>query len=151
MIFEEENNRIKLFDNPTVNAVESEIASNLNLVVSKLHKEIIGNLIKKEIVCSNIDPSILLSYFIDDRAELIKFGTLVYKQETKIDDGEEYPKGEKITQSKQSGKLKSLGPGIGFGITFAIYYHFLKNNHIYELGDYLNLRGYLSLKNFRKD
>jgi hypothetical protein len=101
------------------------------------HKEIIGGIVKQEIEQSMIEKSILLSYFIEKPDFLINFGTLLYKKEEAIDEREEYPKGEVVPKSERPVTIESFGPGIGFGITYAIYFHFLSTNKIDELSIYL--------------
>lgn len=142
-------NDIELFDNPIVNEIENHIATELGLKVYNENKDILGGFIKKEIEQSMIDKSILTSYFAEKREELIKFGIILYSNEAKSDQKEEYPKDEVIPKSERPVTLVNNGPGIGFGITYAIYFHFLSNNKIDELSDYLKRRRIPYFKKFK--
>jgi hypothetical protein len=139
----------ELFDDPIVNEVEKQIATELGLEVYSESKHIIGNLKKKEIEQSMINIEILYSYFTQKKSELIKFGTLLYSGEKNVNDGEEYPKGESVPKSQRPVVLKSHGPGIGFGITYAIYFHFLSNDKLTDLGEYLKTRRIPHFKKFQ--
>jgi len=149
MLFKKKINKTELFDNPIVRDIESHIATELGLKVYNQNKDIIGGLIKKEIEQSMIDKAILLSYFTEKSEELIKFGIIIYKNEQYIDDGEEYPKYEVVPKTERSVAIASQGPGVGFGITYAIYFHFLSNNKIDELSEYLKKRRIPYFKKFQ--
>jgi hypothetical protein len=139
----------ELFDNPTVNEVEEQIASELGLEVYSEQKHIIGNLIQKEIEQSMVGKPVLHSYFIKNRSEFVKFGVLLYTGERKANDGEEYPKGETVPREQRPVELKSHGLGVGFGITYAIYFHFLNTNKLAELSEFLKIRRIPHYKKFQ--
>ena len=149
MLFKKRINHNELIDNPIVNEIENNIATEIGFKVYNRNKDIIGGIVRKEIEQSMIDKSILLSYFTEKREELIKFGIILYKNEQYIIDGEEYPKGEVVPKSERPVTLASYGPGIGFGITYAIYFHFLSNNKIDELSEYLKRRRIPYFKKFQ--
>lgn len=138
----------ELFDNPIVNEVENQIAAELGEKVNNQNKDIIGRLVKNDIDKSMIDRSTLLFYFKEKREKLIKFGILLYKNEIYINDGEEYPKGEVVPKSERPVNLESHGIGIGFAIIYAIYFHFLSNNKIDELSEYLKKKRIPHYKKF---
>ena len=112
----------------------------LNFNTYSKDKELIGKLMKEEINQSKISQSTLYSYFIENRKQLVKFMIAFYKSEIKIDDGEEYPIGEGVSDEEKTKTLKSYGMGIGFGITCSIYFHFLVNDKLSDLADYLKVR-----------
>ena len=71
-----------MFDHPTVNEFEAEVANTLGLDVYSSDKEIIGELVRKEIELSNITSEILLTHFINNKEVLKKFTTLAYLSES---------------------------------------------------------------------
>ncbi len=137
MLFKRKNKEIELFDHPIVNEFERDVANYLGLTIYSEDKEILGNLIMKDIELSKIPSDILLTYFIENKEQLKNFTIRAYSSETKLDDGEEYPEGEELPDNQKSKTLKVYGPGIGFGIKYAIYFHFLFNNLNGELSAYL--------------
>ena len=140
MIFRNRNKAMELFEHPTVNEFEKDVARSLGLTIYSDDKDIIGNIVKKEIQLSKIASVVLLNYFTVNYEELLKFSILLYSRESKIDDGEEYPEGEEIPDIEKPKTLKTYGPCIGFGITYSIYFHYLFNNLTEELFEYLKAR-----------
>lgn len=137
MLFKKKN--VILFDSPPVNEVEFKIARSLNLTVYSENKKILGKLIEEEIQISKIPKETLLNHFLKNKQHLIRFGINMYRHEF-LEDGEEYPNGEELSKTEESQTISSCGLGIGFGITYAIYYHFLSNDNTLGLKEYLKLR-----------
>ena len=140
MLFKRKNRDIELFDHPVVNEFEKNVANSLGVTIYSEDKTIIGKLVKKEIEQSKVPSDKLLKYFIENREQLKIVTIRAYSDETKIDDGEEYPEGEELSNKEIPKTLKTYGPGIGFGITYGIYFHFLFNNLKDELSDHLKAR-----------
>jgi hypothetical protein len=140
MLFKRKNRDIELFDHPVVNEFEKDVANSLGVTIYSEDKTIIGKLVKKEIEQSKVPSDKLLKYFIENREQLKIVTIRAYSDETKIDDGEEYPEGEELSNKEIPKTLKTYGPGIGFGITYGIYFHFLFNNLKDELSDHLKAR-----------
>ena len=140
MIFRRKNREIKLFDNPIINRFEKDVADALGVTIYSENKPILGKLKRKEIEQSKVEPKILLDYFIRNSEQLKRFTIKGYSCETKIDDGEEYPDGEEILDSEKPKTTKTYGPGKGFGITYAIYFHFFYMKLGNELSEYLKIR-----------
>ncbi|MCL6266620.1 hypothetical protein [Flagellimonas myxillae] len=139
-MFFKRNKKLELFDNPIVAEFEEELASELGVTIYSGQKSIIKNLIRNEIELSQIDASVLLDYYVDQSELLKRFTALAFSNEINIDDGEEYPDGEELLDSEKHETLPAFGPGIGFSITHAIYYHYLSNNLIDKLSEYLKKR-----------
>ncbi|GAA4976222.1 hypothetical protein [Algibacter aquimarinus] len=140
MIFRRKNREIELFDNPIINEFEKDVADSLGVSVYSENKSILGNILKKEIEQSKVEPKILLDYFINNSEQLKMFTIKAYSCGIKIDDGEEYPEGEEVPDSEKPKTIKTHGPGIGYGITHAIYFHFLYHDLTNELSEYLKIR-----------
>lgn len=140
MWFKRKNKEIELFDNPRVNELETSVANSLGVKIYSGNKDILRKLTKEEIELSKIKSDTLLSYFTNNYPELLAFTIRAYGNNTKIDDGEEYPKGEEIPDSEKPKTIETCGPAIGFGITHAIYFHFLYNDLTVQLSDYLKKR-----------
>ena len=140
MLFKRKNKELELFDHPGVNEFEKEVAESLGVTIYFEDKRIIRNLIKKEIELSKVPSDELLIHFIENKRQLKNFTIIAYSNEIKIDDGEEYPEGEELSSNEIPKTLKTYGPGIGFGITFVIYFHFLINNLRDELSAYLRAK-----------
>lgn len=140
MFFKRKNKEIELFNHPLVNEFEKEVAQSLEVTIYFEDKKIIGNLINKEIELSKVPPDELLIHFIENKEQLKDFTIRAYSNEIKIDDGEEYPEGEELSNNEKPKTLKTYGPGVGFGITFVIYFHFLFNNLRDQLSVYLSAK-----------
>jgi len=140
MLFNRKNKEIDLFDNTIVNEFEEKVASSLGVNIYSEEKEIIRNLVNKEIKLSKVSTNQLLTCVKENYEKLQKFAIKVYTSETKIDNVEEYEDGEEMLTKEKSKTLKTHGLGIGFGITYTIYFHFLINELTGELSDYLKAR-----------
>lgn len=137
MLFKRRNKRVELFDHPTINEFEERVAGALKQTVYTHYKDELSKLINKEIKLSGIDEADLLTLFTEDKEDLFNFTFNAYSKEIKLDDIEEYPEGEELTEEEKPVTVERFGPSIGFGIKFAIYYNFLKNDKNAELGDFL--------------
>lgn len=140
MIFKRRKKELELFDHPTINLFEKEVADTLQTAVYSDNKSILKEFTRTEIEQSKLSTELIFDHFVNDRELLKKFTIRAYTYETGIYDGEEYPPGEEPLESEKSISIESHGPGIGFGITHAIYFHFLKHGLNRQLSDFLKLR-----------
>jgi hypothetical protein len=119
--------------------VENEIAKLTNSYVNREHINFTIGIIKREIINSGLELEQILEIISFESQKLQKFGVefLLDRKTNEVKLEEEYPEGEELEVHEKSTILKENGLGIGFGIQYAIYYHFLKNKELNLLLEYL--------------
>jgi hypothetical protein len=126
MFFKKRNSKKVFLESPIIENIENRITSLLNVSLYKESNDKIKSLIKDEIEQSRIGIDALQNYYINREHELVDFSTKLFSSEKVIDETE----------------YEGISHGLGkwFSITHSIYFHFLSNNQIFELSEFLKLR-----------
>ncbi len=109
----------------TKSPARAKLMSTKNLLTSQL----IYSVDKFQFV--GFELSNIQNQLISKRLSIIEFGIKFYST-SKVSIGspidEEYPRGEEIPKSLRSKVISSHGLGVGFGVVYAIYLHFLETD-----------------------
>lgn len=126
------NNEIKnLLNSDELSVIEDEISSACKTYVNKEFIDQSIGILRRQISNSGLGLSNIHNQLISKRLSIIEFGIKFYST-SKVSIGspidEEYPKGEEIPKSLRSKVISSHGLGVGFGVVYAIYLHFLETD-----------------------
>ena len=123
------DNEIKeLLISKDLSAIENDIALACNTYINKDFIDLTISSLRREISNSEISLNHIHQLLISKRDPIIKFGIRLYNTQKDAPLQEEYPVGEEIPKSQRPKVIASLGIGVGFGIKYAIYLHFLETN-----------------------
>src|SRR4030095_8182992 len=123
-----ENEIKELLASNDLSVIEDDIALACNTYVNKSLMDFTIGILRREISNSEISLNHIHHLLRSKRDSIVKFGIRLYNS---LKDGpieEEYPVGEEIPKSERPKDIASLGMGVGFGIKYAIYLHFLETN-----------------------
>ena len=125
-MFFKRNTKKDLLESPIIKSVEEKITSLLVVNLYTQSNDEIKTLIKEEIEQSRIEINTLLKHYKNSEDEFIDFSTKLFSSEKLIDESE----------------YDGISHGLGkwFSITYSIYFHFLSNNLISELREFLKLK-----------
>jgi hypothetical protein len=140
----------KYLQSKTFTSLEEEIARLTRTVVLKDHFILSIEWAKKNLANAGLGLEIISSIIDSNQEILIKFGVQFLTNSEACKNEEEYPIGEEPEEHEKSKVLASLGLSTGFGIQYAIYYHYLSADDITGLIKYLKLSRIPGQKKFAK-
>jgi hypothetical protein len=132
-----------------VRSVERAIAAEVGMNIFEDYSVVSTSHLLVAIGASGMTPSDIKVLLQDRRDQIVAFGVRLLRDlAVNSDDEDVYPEGE---EQDPPGKVVSEGLGIGFGVTYAIYYNFLANRTPAELRAFLRGRGIEYHSSFSQD
>jgi hypothetical protein len=122
-----------LLSSSALEHVENQIAAAVGLPICREDVSLFASLLKQEIDASGIEVNELVDLLSGSRELLVAFGTRLLH-------GEEQP--------RDTAAAENEGLACGFGITYAIYLHYLSNKSQQDLVQYVKVRRIPQAKKF---
>lgn len=128
---------LALLHTDILRVIEQAIASEIGCRIIEDYSTTCTSFTQSEMSVSGMSVSEIEAFLLAHRDQIIRFGIAFLRDEAATDNTEEYPEGEEQdrTENKQF-----QGLGVGFGIKYAIFYHFLANRSKEEFLAFLKNR-----------
>jgi hypothetical protein len=127
---------VALLDLDELRAIEAQIAAAHQLPVLRDRSPVLINLTQAELSVCGMTANEIQQYLRDNCDSIVRLA-LKMKEDIADTDEEEYPEGE---EQDPSGESTVLGMANGFGLSHAIYHHFLAHRSGKELRAFLKNR-----------
>ena len=127
---------VALLDSEELRAIEEPIAAAHRLPILRDKSPVLINLTQGELSVCGMTADAIHRYLQDNRESIVRLA-LKMKEDITDSDEEEFPEGE---EQDADGESTTLGLANGFGLTHAIYHHFLAHRSGKELRAFLKNR-----------
>ncbi|MBB3210641.1 hypothetical protein FHS27_006489 [Rhodopirellula rubra] len=131
--------------------VETAIAAGIQMAICRDHLNTTANYTQAEISLSGLTIDQISSILRSDQSSLIDFGVRFLRDEEATEEVQEYPAGEEPDPDDVDETVTEHGLGVGFGITYAIYWHFLTNHTAKDFTEFLKKRRIPGARKFATD
>lgn len=131
--------------------VESAIADRTQNTICRDYLKTTARLTQAEISLSGLSVDEISSILRDQHDSVIEFGIRFLQDEAATEDTQEYPEGEEPDPEDVDRVVANQGLGVGFGVTYAIYWHFLTNQAAKDFTEFLQKRRIPGARKFTTD
>jgi hypothetical protein len=129
---------IDIIEDKTYNEYLESLINVTNIKLTPIPLQVEESIFKKNLDSCGLNHEYIIDLIRIEQHSLLKYSINKIKSIEKVDDNEEYPKGKKPKKDEKSLTKAVLGYPRGFLIGDICEFHFLKDNNIAGLENYLN-------------